>query len=132
MGRLWEMVEQSRETLARPAYVYVHILHGNVNKMLENASLQEQIQLLKLLVTAWDNPGDEDLPRMLPSESLRAWQGGRKLMFTLTGTRDQFRCWYGPPRSFRREHVDSWGQNILFDIGGYKGKDPPTVVHQFV
>jgi len=41
-----------------------------------------------------------------------------RVMFTLTGDGHQFRCWHGVPGDVTRDHVDSCGAGLVFQVHG--------------
>jgi hypothetical protein len=96
------------------------------NKALDNMDDKDKLIFLSQFLTLWSEAkvGQEKFVQ------LHATIGyehdhllGSRLMYTYTSDRRQFRCWYGIPKSFRYDHVDSCGEGLLFTVVG----DPETV-----
>jgi hypothetical protein len=100
------------------------------NKALENMSDDERITFLTLFLKLWTECGSSherwsELHGIVGYEHDHLF--GSRLMYTYTSNRRQFRCWYGIPKSFRREHVDSCGEGLLFSVYG-----DPFAVLQYI
>jgi len=94
---------------------------SRTNNALHNMKDDKKMEFLKSFLDLWYKEGR----RAEGSATLRSLLGdkvdlliGSRLMYTLTGSGRQFRCWYGIPGSMTSEHVDSGGQGCLFGVYG--------------
>ena len=95
------------------------------NTALQNMAEADRLEFLKVLLDHWRGAWYNSSDREGHMVQLRKVFGentheniGSRLLYTLTASGRQFRCWNGIPGNMSRDHVDSCGEGLVLGVYG--------------
>ena len=88
-----------------------------VRSAIDNGTENERFSVVVDLFSLWSDLQRKEEAKSLFGKSFEE-HGEKRLMYTLADRGEEFRVWYGFPVEFSVGHVDSCGQNLLFDVRG--------------